>query len=113
MKKRIRTFTLLLAPLIAVPAIAFAATAHENWMEHCARCHGADGTGNTKIGKKLKLHDYSNPSVQARITDDEMYDAIAEGVYDDRKKERMKPYKDVLTQNEMKDLVALVRSFKK
>jgi cytochrome c6 len=105
--------TFLLAPLIAVPAIAYAASAAENWMEHCARCHGADGTGNTKIGKKLKLADYSSPGVQARMTDDEIYEAIAEGVYDQNKKERMKPYKDTLSEGEMKELVRHVREFKR
>ena len=31
----------------------YAATAADNWDNNCAKCHGADGSGNTRIGKKL------------------------------------------------------------
>ena len=43
--------------LSAGAAIVVAAPVAENWENHCAKCHGADGSGNTKIGKKLKLKD--------------------------------------------------------
>lgn len=109
-----RTFALLLSPLLLIPAFALAAAgASDLWMEHCSRCHGADGTGNTKIGKKLKLSDYSSPTVQARMTDDEIFKATAEGVFDEKGKERMPAYKQKLSEKEMRDLVKQVRAFKK
>ena len=46
-KNTLRTTILLVAPLLAIPLVAVAAEASEAWTEHCARCHGADGTGNT------------------------------------------------------------------
>jgi cytochrome c6 len=113
MKSSHRSLALLLSPLL-IPVFALAAMgASDVWMEHCARCHGADGTANTKIGKKLKLSDYSSATVQARMTDDEIFKATADGVFDDKGKERMPGYKEKLSEKEMRDLVKQVRAFKK
>jgi mono/diheme cytochrome c family protein len=113
MNKSLRTAAILVAPLIVVPVVALAAEVSEVYSEHCARCHGADGTGNTKIGKKLKLKDYSSATVQAQMTDEEILKVIVEGVFDENKKEKMPAYKEKLSEKEMKDLVAQVRAFKK
>jgi cytochrome c553 len=105
--------TALLAPLILAPAIAFAASSADLWTDNCARCHGPDGAGNTKIGKKLGLKDYSNAAVQDKMTDEEIENAIRNGVKDQKGKERMPAYKSKLSDQEVKDLAAKVRSFKK
>ena len=97
---------------LAFATSAYAATAAENWDNNCAKCHGADGTGSTKIGKKLKLKDYTDAAVQATLKDDEMVKAIKEGVSEGGK-ERMKTFKDDLSDAEINDLVAYVRKMKK
>jgi len=88
-----------------------AAPAAENWENNCTKCHGADGKGETKSGKKLKLKDYSDAAVQAKMTDADMAKAITDGVTEGGK-ERMKAYKDVLTKDEIDALVVYVRKFK-
>lgn len=93
-------------------ALSFAAPAAENWDNSCAKCHGADGKGQTKIGKKLKLKDYSDAAVQAALTDEEIIKVTAEGVTDDKGKERMKGFKGEFSESEIKDFVALIRGFK-
>ncbi len=99
--------------LPAVSSLSYAATADENWENSCASCHGADGKGQTKQGKKLKLRDYTSPAVQAEFKDDEMLKAILEGVKDKGSgKERMKAFKDEISADEAKDLVAYVRKLK-
>ena len=55
MKKPL-ALALLASALLAAASAGFAAAAAENW-DNCAKCHGADGSGNTKIGKKYKLKD--------------------------------------------------------
>ena len=82
------------------------------WKEHCAQCHGEDGRGRTPMGRKLKVLDYTDPKVQAKFKDEEMIKVTKEGV---QKGSRvlMKPYKDELTDEEIKDLVAYIRKFKK
>ncbi len=92
-------------------ALGFAAPAAENWENHCAKCHGADGKGQTKVGKKLKLKDYTDAKVQAELKDDEMIKVTSEGYFVDGK-EKMKAFKDELSADEIKDLVAYIRAFK-
>lgn len=108
MKTKLFVITAILAA--GVPA-AIAADAKANWDEHCAKCHGAAGKGDTKMGQRLKVKDYSNPQVQAALKDDEMVKATLEGVKVDGK-ERMKGYAGTLSPDDAKALVALIRSFK-
>jgi cytochrome c553 len=91
--------------------VAFAAPAAENWDNNCASCHGADGKGQTKTGKKLKLRDYTDAKVQAELKDADMLKAITDGVKVDGK-EKMKAFKDELSADEIKDLVAHIRTLK-
>ena len=97
--------------LTLAAGIAQAAPAAENWENLCASCHGADGKAQTKTGKKLKLKDYTDAKVQAEMKDADMAKAITEGVKVDGK-EKMKAFKDEISAEEIKDLVAFVRKLK-
>ena len=97
--------------LAAVP-IAFAADAKEVYDKSCASCHGKDGKGDTPAGKKLKAKDYTDPAVQAALKDEELIKAVKEGVKDGDKT-KMKGFGDKLTDEEIKQLIAYIRSFKK
>lgn len=90
---------------------ALAAPAADNWDNHCASCHGSDGKAQTKMGKKLKLKDYTDATVQAALKDEDMIKATTDGVVVDGK-EKMKGYKAELSADEIKDLVAHIRKFK-
>ncbi len=98
--------------IMAGAALALAAPAAENWENHCAKCHGADGKGQTKAGKKLNVKDYTDAKVQAEMKDAEMTKATTEGITDKNGKERMKAYKDELSAEEIKELTAYIRKFK-
>jgi cytochrome c6 len=100
------------AALAAGAAFVFAAPAAENWENHCAKCHGADGKGQTKVGKKLQVKDYTDAKVQAEMKDADMVKATNDGVFDKAGKEKMKAYKSELTPQEVQDLVAHIRKFK-
>ena len=93
-------------------ALSHAAPAAENWENHCTKCHGADGKGQTKAGRKLQVKDYTDAKVQAAMTDEEMTKIISEGANDKAGKEKMKAYKSEISPDEIKDLVAYVRKFK-
>jgi cytochrome c553 len=99
---------LFAAGVASVPAADVAA----NWDQHCAKCHGADGKGQTKMGIKAGAKDYTDPKVQAEIKDDGAFKAVKEGMKKDGK-ELMKPYADKLSDDEIKALVAHVRTFAK
>lgn len=91
---------------------AFAADAAANWEEHCASCHGADGRGDTKMGKKLKIKDLTDAAFQARFSDEDAAKAIKEGLKDEKGKIQMKPIEG-LTDEDVAALVAHVRTLKK
>ena len=93
------------ALLIAAPA-AFGDGA-EVYTKNCASCHGKDGKGETTMGKKAKVKDYTDAKVQASFTDAEALKVILEG------KEKMKGYKDKITEAEAKEVVTYIRAFKK
>ena len=98
--------------LLAAGAVSVsAAEAKENWEKHCAKCHGLDGAGKTKMGEKLAVKDYTSPKVQESMKDNEMTKAIKEGVKDGEKT-KMKGFSE-LSDDEIKALVAQIRSFKK
>lgn len=98
--------------LLAGATLGLAAPAAENWENHCTKCHGEDGRGQTKVGKKLKLKDYTDAKVQAELKDEDMIKATADGILDAAGKEKMKGYKDELSADEIKELVAYIRKFK-
>ena len=88
------------------------AEAKENWDNLCAKCHGAEGKGDTKMGAKLGAKDFSDAKVQADLKDDAAAKAIKEGLKSADDKTLMKPF-DALSDGEIKALVAYVRGLKK
>jgi len=101
------------ALLIAGAVSANAAEAKAVWDKECAKCHGADGKGKTKMGEKLGVRDYTDAKVQETMKDDQMAKAIKEGVKEKGSdKTKMKAFPD-LTDDEIKSLVAYIRALKK
>ena len=99
--------------IIAVSALsASAADGKENYEKSCAKCHGADGKGQTKMGQKLGAKDYTDPKVQEALKDDAAAKAIKEGLKDKDDKVLMKPAEG-LSDDDIKALVQYMRSFKK
>ena len=108
MKKLI---TLAVAATFAAVVSAGAGDAKALYEKECAKCHGSDGKGDTKMGKKLEIRDYTDAKVQAELKDEEAFKAIKEGLKDGTKT-KMKAY-STLKDEEIKDLVAYIRKFKK
>ena len=106
--------TILLAVALCIAAMTSmrAAEVKENWEKHCQKCHGADGKGNTKMGRQSGVKDYTDPKVQEELKDENAVKVIKEGIVEKDKK-KMDPYKDKLTDEEIKALMAYIRAFKK
>ena len=77
-----------------------------NFKTKCAMCHGADGKGDTPVGKKMGTHDFASPEVQ-KMSDAELTDAITKG------KNKMPAYAGKLSESDIKGLVAYVRQLGK
>ena len=97
------TSSVIFAMIIASSGAAFGADGAALWAQHCASCHGKDGSGNTTMGKKLGLKDYTKSQ---SFSDAEAANVIKNG------KGKMKAYKQ-LSDADVKALVAYVRSLKK
>ena len=104
---------LLTVAAMALAAVSLrAADAKAQYEESCAKCHGADGKGETKMGKKLGAKDYTDAKVQAGLKDDAAIKAIKEGVKDPEGKVVMKPSEGI-SDADAKALVDYMRTFKK
>jgi cytochrome c553 len=98
---------------IAVTALsARAEDAKTIYEKDCAKCHGTDGKGDTKMGKKLGAKDYTDAKVQEELKDDAAFKSIKEGLKDKEGKSLMKP-SEGLSDDDIKGLVAYLRKFKK
>lgn len=103
----------MLAAVLAIPTLsARAADAKALYAKDCAKCHGEDGKGEAKMGKKLGAKDYTDTKVQADLKDDAAFKAIKEGLKDKDGKTLMKPAESA-SDEEIKALVAYMRTFKK
>ena len=101
MKRKMFVFATI---IIASAGISVAADAAANWSKLCASCHGKDGSGNTAMGKKLGVQNYSKAQ---GFSDAEAINVIKNG------KGKMKGYKDKLSDADVKALVAYIRSLKR
>jgi cytochrome c553 len=106
--------TLILGLAVACMAAlsARAEDAKAIYEKDCAKCHGAEGKGDTKMGQKLGVKDYTDAKVQAEMKDEAATKAIKEGLKDKDGKVLMKPA-EALSDADIKALVAYFRAFKK
>lgn len=102
---------LLVLSALATAASLAAADVAANWENHCTSCHGPDGKGETKMGKKLKIKDLTDAAYQATFTDADAVKAVKEGVKNETGKTTMKAIEG-LADDEINALVAHVRTLK-
>jgi len=107
-----KTLILSFALLAGAALSARADDAKVIFEKDCAKCHGTDGKGQTKMGQKLGIKDYTDAKVQAELKDDAAVKAIKDGLKDKEGKVLMKPAES-LSEANVKALVAYMRTFKK
>lgn len=108
MKMKVAVVRSLLAILTGLalwttPAFADAAA---NYKAKCAMCHGADGKGDTSVGKKMGAHDFASAEVQ-KASDADLIAITTKG------KNKMPAYGGKLSDAEIKDLIGYVRQLAK
>jgi mono/diheme cytochrome c family protein len=72
----------------------------------CAVCHGAGGSGQTAVGKSMRLKALGSPEVQ-RQNDQALIKIVEAG------KGKMPAYKGKLSAAEVKQIVSYVKTFRK
>ena len=86
---------------VSLPLLADSAAIYK---AKCAPCHGADGKGETPVGKSLHVASLASAEVQ-KLSDAEMTTILHDG------KNKMPAFKDKLTDAEIKEMVQFIRSF--
>jgi mono/diheme cytochrome c family protein len=101
------TVVIALLVLIATPLLADATPdGAAIFKAKCAMCHGPDGSGQTAMGKSLKIRALGSADVQKQ-TDAELTNIVTNG------KNKMLAYKGKLTPEEIKVVVGFIRTLKK
>jgi mono/diheme cytochrome c family protein len=72
----------------------------------CAMCHGVDGTASTPVGRSMKLRSLKSPE-DVKATDGVLFKDTKDGVG------RMQGYAGKLTDAQIKDVVAYIRTLQK
>jgi len=96
---------ILLVALIAGPAFAQAPGA-DTYKAKCAMCHGADGLAATPMGKSMKIISFKDPSM-VKAPDAQLIASTTNG------KGKMPAYKGKLTDAQIKDVIAYIRTLQK
>ncbi|HVB87884.1 MAG TPA: cytochrome c [Candidatus Dormibacteraeota bacterium] len=101
-----RTILSVVAASFLLAAPAFGQGGASVFKSRCAGCHGADGKGDTGIGKSMHMRSLASSEVQKQ-SDKELTTIISDG------KGAMPAYKDKLSGSEIKGLVSYIREFGK
>jgi mono/diheme cytochrome c family protein len=104
MKTRLFAIVATLSLALAIPAFASPDGA-ALYKAKCTSCHGADGSGQTPVGKNMKLRDMRSAEVQKQ-TDLELTKVISGG------KGKMPPFGKSLSTGDISALIAHLRTLK-
>ena len=95
----------LLAISLAGPAFSQAPGA-DTYKAKCAMCHGTDGLANTPTAKNFKVLSFKDPEM-IKATDAQFIASTTDG------KGKMPAYKGKLTDAQIKDVTAFIRTLQK
>jgi cytochrome c6 len=104
-KKRLLAVVSMGILMSLAASTAFAGSA-EIYKAKCAACHGADGSGQTPVGKSMKIRDLRSAEVQKQ-TDANLVKIITDG------KAKMPAFKTKLSVADISSLVAYIRGMAK
>jgi len=100
------TLTLLASITVFLATTASAQTGADIYKSKCQMCHAADGSGSTPAGKSMKAIPFSDPAL-VKASDADLIAATEKG------KGKMPAYKGKLTDSQIKDVIAYIRTLQK
>jgi mono/diheme cytochrome c family protein/uncharacterized membrane protein len=90
----------------STPAITAAPPGRELFQKHCAKCHGTDGTGRSMRQRNPELPNFADRAWQAQRRDAQLLASILDG-----KGKRMPSWREKMSEEQARSLVAYVRAF--
>jgi mono/diheme cytochrome c family protein len=106
MMKKIQLQAVVTAVLLMASAVGFAQSGEATYKAKCQMCHGATGMADAGAGKALKVKPVTDPDVK-KMNEAQMIAATKDGMG------KMQPFKDKLTDAQIKDAVGYFRTFLK
>jgi cytochrome c6 len=106
MKKVARMLLPVIAFAVTTSTCSLADAGADTFKAKCAMCHGADGKGETAMGKRFGLKDLGSADVQKQ-SDAELNTIITKG------KDKMPEYGTKLSKEQIDGLVKFIRTLKK
>ena len=105
MTKSIRS-QMALALIVALGSAAgFAQAGADVYKSKCQMCHGANGAADTPTAKMMKVKPLADPDIK-KLSEDDMIASVKNG------KGKMQPFKDKITDQQIKDSVDYYRNLK-
>jgi mono/diheme cytochrome c family protein len=86
---------------------AKAKEAKKLFKQHCVKCHGADGAGETAFGQIVGAADFTDSEWQERVDDQRLVNSMTHG------RGQMPSFSKKLSKEQMISLLAYVRGFKR
>jgi len=110
-KNTLRTIALMALLVVAIPHSAAAQAGkggdgQKLYDQNCAKCHGADGSGNTTVGKAVGAKDLRSPEAK-KLTDTQISAQISQG------KGNMPPFSGTLDSAKINSLIPIIRELSK
>lgn len=97
---------------MAQTGIAMPDTAIVNlFKRECASCHGEDGAGKTKAGRRAGVKDFTDAEYQATWTDEDAFKVVSTATKNGEPLRNKKPFAEKLTEEQIKLLIQHVRTF--
>lgn len=112
MKQPMQIVRCVLAAALLVGAVVLSTAARPDdksaalYKQKCVACHGADGKAETPAGKSMGVHSFQDPET-VKMSDQELADIIEKG------KGKMPKYSSSLKPDEIKAMVAYIRTLGK
>jgi mono/diheme cytochrome c family protein len=106
MTKTFRSKMVLAVMVALASSMSFAESAGEaTYKAKCQSCHGSAGVPSAGIAKLMGVKPFSDPDIK-KLTADQMFASVKNG------KGKMQPFKDKLTDAQIKDAIAFFRGLK-
>lgn len=89
----------------------FGETSGDNYKLYCAQCHGLKGNGSgiNKADMSVAPRNHTDTIEMSKLKDSDLYEAIAHGGTAVGKSTLMPPWNGVMTDAEIKEMVAYLR----
>ena len=107
MSRVVRNVGTAMVALMLAGSVSFAQSSTEAlYKSKCQMCHGEKGMADSAAGKAMKVKPVSDPDVK-KMSEAQMVEAVKNGMG------KMQPYKDKLSDAQIKDVVNHFRTFLK